>query len=83
MKLEKSFYERCIPSLKVRSILNRFLKAFISGAFSAMALMTIAMPSNWEEMAKILAMLALAGMYGGVTGLIMAGQKWASWVDAE
>lgn len=79
--MEKTFFEKLIPSLKARSIINRFVKAFVSGAFSAMGLITIAMPSNWQEMGTVLAMLALACMYGGVTGVIMAGQKWYSWVD--
>ena len=70
-----------MPSLKVRSIINRFLKAFISGALSAMGLITIAMPQNWTEVPILLSMLALAGMYGGLTGVIMAGQKWYSWKD--
>jgi formate/nitrite transporter FocA (FNT family) len=79
--MEKTFYERLIPSQKARSIINRFLKAFISGAFSALGLITIAMPQNWTEVPMLLSMLALSAMYGGLTGVIMAGQKWASWKE--
>ncbi len=79
--MEKTFYQRLIPSEKVRSIINRFLKAFISGAFSALGLVTITMPQNWTEIPTILSMLSLAALYGGVTGIIMAGQKWYSWTE--
>ena len=79
--MEKTFYERLVPSQKARSVINRFTKAFVSGAFSALGLITIAMPQNWTEMPVLLSMLALAGMYGGITGVIMAGEKWANWKE--
>ena len=79
--MEKTFYQRLIPSEKARAIINRFLKAFISGAFSALSLVTITMPQNWTEIPTILSMLSLAALYGGVTGIIMAGQKWYSWTE--
>jgi len=78
---EAIFYEKLVPSQKVRSIINRFAKAFVSGAFSSLALMTIAIPQNWTEVPQLLSMLTLAALYGGLTGVIMAGQKWYSWKD--
>jgi ABC-type proline/glycine betaine transport system permease subunit len=68
-------------TLKVKSISMRFLKAAVSGMFSALGLITIAMPSNWTEVPALLSMIALACLYGAVTGVIMAGQKWYSWRD--
>lgn len=66
---------------KVKSILMRFVKAAISGMFSALGLITIAMPKNWTEVPALISMLLLACLYGAVTGIIMAGQKWYSWKD--
>jgi len=80
---EKTFYEKLIPSQKARSVINRFVKAFISGAFSALGLVTIAMPQNWTEVPTLLSMLSLSAMYGGMTGIIMAGQKYFSWKEIE
>ena len=68
-------------SYKLESILKRFLKAAISGIFSALGLITLAMPQNWTEVPALLSMLSLACLYGALTGIIMAGQKWYSWKD--
>lgn len=79
--MEKTFYQRLIVSEKARSVINRFFKAFISGSFASLGLVTIAMPKNWTEVPALLSMLAISALYGGVTGVIMAGQKWYSWTE--
>jgi len=79
--MEGTFYEKLIPSQKARSIINRFTKAFVSGAFSALGLITLATPANWTEVPQLLSMISLAAVYGGLTGIIMAGQKWYSWKE--
>jgi hypothetical protein len=81
MKYEKTFYERLVPSQKARSVISRFVKAFVSGAFTAMGLITLAMPSNWREFGSIVSMLTLACLYGGLNGVILAGWKWYGWRD--
>jgi hypothetical protein len=81
--MEATFYERLVPSQKARSIINRFFKAFVSGAFSALGLITIAMPANWTEVPAILSLISLSALYGGLTGIIMAGWKWYGWVEEE
>ena len=68
-------------SQKTKSVLMRFIKGAISGAFTAMALVTVASPSSWTELAVIANILGLAGIAGAINGLILAGQKYASWVD--
>ncbi len=83
MAKEKSFYEKLIPSLKVRVILNRLFKAFIFGAIGNIGLITIVMPQNWKEIPTILAMFAFAGIAGGITGVLMALQKWNSFVPGD
>lgn len=70
-------------SIKTKTILVRFAKGFISGAVSAMGLVTIAVPTVWTGFLPILNMLAIAGMAGGLNGLLLALQKWSSWRDEE
>jgi len=81
MKYEKTFYERAIPSQKARCIINRFAKAFISGAFSALGLITLAVPQNWTDVPALLSILAISALFGGLNGVILAGEKWANWKD--
>ncbi len=68
-------------SLKVKSILLRLLKGFISGAFASMGTVAIVTSADLSQLKVQLALLAFAGISGGLTGLIMAGQKWASWKE--
>lgn len=79
--MEQTFYEKLIPSLKVRAIINRLVKAFVFGAIGNLGLITIVMPSNWKEITTILAMFAFSAIAGGITGVLMAIQKWNSWVE--
>lgn len=66
---------------KYKSVAKRFLKGFISGAISTMVLVVIVVPANWGELETSLKGLLLAGITGGINGLLLAVQKWASWKD--
>jgi hypothetical protein len=79
--MEKTFYERLIPSQKARSIINRLVKAFIFGAIGNIGLITIVMPKNWQEITTVLAMFSFAAIAGGITGVLSALQKWYSWKE--
>lgn len=58
-----------------KRVFKRFLRAFGAGAFASMVVVTSAVPSVWTEVPKFLSALALAGMVGGIVGVVMAGDK--------
>lgn len=66
---------------KTKSVLKRFAKGFIAGAITAMTAVPIIMPSDWSGFFPILNALAIAGVFGGMVGILLAVQKWASWKD--
>jgi len=66
---------------KIKSVLMRFIKGIISGSISAMMLVTISAPSTWSGFLPLLQALAIAGTFGALTGLLLAIEKWATWVD--
>lgn len=68
-------------NVKQKSILTRLLKGTIAGAVASMSLVTISQPSVWSDFNTILSSLAIAGLYGGLTGTLLALQKLASWED--
>lgn len=68
-------------SEKTKAILVRLLKGFLSGAVTSMIMVSVVAPSNWKEMATIINILAVSGIFGGINGLLLAIQKWLSWKD--
>ena len=68
-------------SIKIEAIIKRFVKAFISGAFTSMGLIAITTPANWGDLKVLVTILAFAAIGGGLNGVIMAGQKWYSWKE--
>ena len=66
---------------KIKSIVSRFLKGALSGALTAMGMVTVVAPSNWTELATIVNILAVAGSFGAINGAILAGMKWYSWKE--
>ena len=68
-------------NIKIQSILTRFMKGAIAGAISAMIMVSLNTPSTWGDMSMLINSLALAGTFGGVTGFLLALQKWAIWND--
>jgi hypothetical protein len=66
-------------SIKTKAVLKRFLKGAIAGAIGQMAIVTYQAPVVWTDVISILNLLALAGITGAIGGVLLAGQKWASW----
>lgn len=67
---------------KIKSVLMRFIKGFIAGALAAIGLLTLQAPTSWEELSKTLLMLAFAAVSGGITGGLLAVEKYLGWVDS-
>lgn len=67
----------------IQSIIQRFLKGIIAGAVSSMCLVTIQQPAMWADWGVLLNSLGMACAFGGLTGLLLALQKWASWTDEQ
>ena len=68
---------------KTNAILTRFAKGIIGGAVAQMMIVSITQPLVWSDFASIINSLGLACTFGALTGLLLALQKWASWVDEE
>ena len=66
---------------QLRSVLLRFLKGILGGAVASMVIVTIKQPVVWTEFLPLLSNLGMAGIYGGITGLLLALEKWSSWSD--
>lgn len=65
----------------LQAVLKRFLKGFVAGAIAAMLLIVPASTASWADVATWLNALSLAGIFGGLNGLLLAVQKWSqSWV---
>lgn len=68
---------------KATAVLKRLVKGFIGGATSAMVAVSYITPTSWESIGSLLNMLAIVAVAGGIGGLILALQKWASWKDDD
>mgnify|MGYP007064332912 CR=1 FL=1 len=62
--------------MKTQMILKRFAKGFISGAVATMILVPAISPADFKELKVWLMSLILAGIFGGVNGLLLALNKW-------
>jgi len=67
--------------VKISAIAVRLLKGFIAGAIGTMSTIVIASPANFSDIGILLRALVLAGIGGGIGGLLLALQKWASWTE--
>lgn len=65
---------------KAKSIAFRFLKAFVAGSVSTLGTITyFAGVTTWTQLAVALNALLLALVIGGISGVLMAAEKWYSW----
>lgn len=63
------------------TILKRFLRAFGAGFVASALVVTPSMISNWKDLGGWLSALSIAGIMGGVTGLLQALDKIARWQE--
>lgn len=68
---------------KYQAVLRRFAKAFLSGFFTGCILITVSNIHLWADLWSALNALALAGVVGGINGIILAGQKYFSWTPDD
>lgn len=66
---------------KFKSVGIRFLKGMISGAVTAMSLITLAVPTAWSDFKPIIGMLTIAAAFGALNGFLLAAQKYLSWQE--
>ena len=63
----------------LRAVLLRALRAFVSGALAAVAIVAPMALNSWNDLAGWLTALGIAAIVGGVNGVIMAVDKWVRW----
>lgn len=68
-------------SKKFKVIATRFSKVFIAGFFSTAAVISLQSAASWSDLGTALNALLLAGVIGGISGVLVAGEKWYRWVD--
>lgn len=66
---------------KYNAIANRFIKGFLSGALTAVSMVTYVQPTTWKEASGWLAALTTAAVFGGINGALLALQKWYAWKE--
>lgn len=66
---------------KLQVVSRRFIKAFVSGFCTGVAVISIGGVSQWSDLTLALNGLVVSGVMGGINGVIMALEKWASYKD--
>lgn len=61
---------------KAKAILYRFLRGFVAGAVATMTTITIAQAVTWKDVIDVLNNLAIAGITGGISGGLLALDKY-------
>ena len=61
----------------VKSVLLRFIRAFVAGAVSVMiTVVPMASGSGWKDLSTWLSALALGAIVGGISGIIQSTDKY-------
>lgn len=61
--------------IKIQCIIKRFARAFVAGAVATM-IVVVPVANSWSELSTWLYALALAGVVGGISGIIQAADKY-------
>lgn len=67
--------------MKVKVVLKRFARAFVSGAVASALWVSATDVTTWAELGTALNALAISATIGGVAGIIMAGDKLFRWEE--
>ena len=66
-----------------KALLLRFIRGFIAGAVAAMATITISQVTSWQAVIDVLNNLAISAIIGGLSGGILALDKYFRWEDSQ
>jgi len=66
-----------------KALLLRFIRGFIAGAIAAMATITISQVTSWQAVIDVLNNLAISAIIGGLSGGILALDKYFRWEDNQ
>jgi uncharacterized membrane protein len=66
---------------KFKVILYRFVRGFVASAVSAMILVIPNSTTSWQDFQTWTTALAIAGMFGGMTGALLALDKFFRFED--
>ena len=64
----------------IKSVILRFVRAFIAGAVATM-LTVVPLTGTWNELKTWLSALSLAGIVGGISGVLQATDKYLRSVE--
>lgn len=64
-----------------QSVGIRFVKAFLAGAAGSITVTSVQNSASWSDLKTALINLALAGTIGGIAGILLAFEKWATWTE--
>lgn len=69
----------------IKSILMRFVRSFFAGAFAVMITMITftSQISDWRSLGAWTGALGLAGIIGGISGIVQAGDKYFRSINSE
>lgn len=59
-----------------KAVALRAVRAFITGALSAITVITVANVHVWSDLIAWVNMLGLAAVVGGINGVLMGADKW-------
>lgn len=66
---------------KIQIVSRRFVKAFISGFITGVSVITLGGTSQWSDFSHVINGFFIAGVFGGINGVLMAVEKWASYTE--
>ena len=66
---------------KTKVIFNRFIRAFISGAFATAIPLTVANVQTLGDLQTQITLLSISLVIGGINGILLAGDKLIRWKE--
>jgi hypothetical protein len=66
---------------KFKVIFLRFIRVFVFSALATMATITFQQAVEWHDVISILNNLLIAGVVGGISGVVAGADKWLRWEE--
>lgn len=66
---------------KVKSIIMRFIKGFVSGGLGNIVVLASFAGSSWKDLGTWLSAIGFSFIVGGISGVLLGAEKWLNWTD--